>query len=264
MNSSLKYHIFVGYDSREPEAFDVCKYSLEQNPQAIVHKIDHKEMRTQGLFRRPWLIDPTGQHIDITDGKPFSTEFSHTRFLVPELARREKIKSNWVLFCDTDFLFLKDVKDLFALTDDKYAAMCVKFNFTPKPDAVKMDGRIQAPYHRKLWSSLVLWNINHPSNIKDLTVEKVNTEKGSYLHAFEWLNNKDIGGIHEQWNFIPGISYNDPYVRGDNRWPKAVHFSEGGPWFKDYSDVLFSDEWREMYSRSLRSKAERMRYNNER
>ena len=42
-----------------------------------------------------------------------STEFTFTRFLVPALANYK----GWALFCDSDIVFLKDVKELF---DFKY------------------------------------------------------------------------------------------------------------------------------------------------
>ena len=79
---------FVGYDAREHEAAQVCAHSIQwRDPAARVIFLNHRELRALGVFNRPWLIQPTGQMIDVIDGKPFSTDFSHTRFLVFHLAR---------------------------------------------------------------------------------------------------------------------------------------------------------------------------------
>ena len=63
----------------------------------------------------------------------------------------------WALFIDCDIVFLEDVNNLFSLADDRYAVMCVKHEFKPKP-GLKMDGQVQTVYPRKNWSSVVLWN----------------------------------------------------------------------------------------------------------
>ena len=81
-----------------------------------------------------------------------STEFTFTRFLVPALANYK----GWALFCDSDIVFLKDVKELFDQAEDKYAVMCVQHDYTPKP-GIKMDGQKQTLYPRKNWSSMVLY-----------------------------------------------------------------------------------------------------------
>src|SRR6185437_187672 len=120
-------------------------------------------------LRRPDLID-AGVYtrrairvgngwIDGIDGKPFSTEFSFSRFLVPALS----LFDGWALFCDCDFLFTADISRLFALADDRYAVMCVKHRHDPV-ETRKMDGVPQTRYRRKNWSSLVLWNCGHKSN----------------------------------------------------------------------------------------------------
>lgn len=222
--------IYVGYDSREDDAYAVCKASILKHSQKYVAPLKQVGLRVSGLYDRPYHTEGA-QRYDTRDGKPFSTEFSFTRFLVPALMQYE----GWALFCDCDFLFRADVEELFALRDDRYAVMCVKHDYRPK-DAVKMDGQVQQPYARKNWSSLVLWNCGHEAN-KKLTPRMVNFMPGGKLHAFCWLKDSEIGGLPENWNWIPGHS--------SEAWtPKAVHFSEGGPWFPGYENVPYADEWR--------------------
>lgn len=180
--------------------------------------------------------------VDMLDGKTFSTEFSHTRFLVPHLMGYK----GWALFMDADMISLSNIKRLFALCDDKYAVMCVKHIYPPKIDAIKMDNRAQRLYARKNWSSFVLWNCGHPSN-RDLTVEKVNYMTGADLHGFSWLKDSEIGTLPFSYNFIPGISPKLPpgcnVGKSNIPQPDVIHFSDGGPWFESCRDVPYAEFW---------------------
>ena len=152
----------------------------------------------------------------------------------------------WVLFCDCDFLFLKSVYPLWneVENDNKAAISCVQFEEQhPKEGQTKMDGMVQSPYYRKLWSSFVMWNLSHPSNDK-LTIDMVNTEKGGNLHKFQWLKDEEIGSINPIWNYIPTVS--SPYII-----PAAIHFSEGGPWFKNYANTEYADNWRKYFKQTI-------------
>ena len=33
------------------------------------------------------------------------------------------------------------------------------------------------------------------------------------------------------------------FVQSGDGKPKAIHFTEGGPWFKDFQDVEYADLW---------------------
>jgi lipopolysaccharide biosynthesis glycosyltransferase len=149
----------------------------------------------------------------------------------------------WALFMDSDMLFLSDIGRLFALCDDKYAVMCVKHNHNPVPGK-KMDDREQLRYHRKNWSSFVLWNCGHPDN-KRLTEEVVNCMKGSELHAFTWLADEMIGQLPYSYNYITGVSPKLPPERGHR--PDVIHFTEGGPWFDQCKDVPYAQLWVDEY-----------------
>lgn len=197
----------------------------------------HKELRKKGLFWRPWLTHAyDGNRYDLNDLKPFSTEFSHTRFLVPSLNNYQ----GWALFMDCDMLFLSSPKKLFDLCDDKYACMVVKHRYNP-PEGIKMDDQPQLPYYRKNWSSFVLWNCSHPKNKAFLTPNNVNKVDGSCLHSFSWLDENDIGSLPSSYNWIEGTS---PFIspRQGQR-PDVVHYTLGGPWFPEYQDVQYGELW---------------------
>ena len=233
--SELK--IFIGWDDREKVAYEVCKHSIEKNTKSNVKIIPlyHKELRRQGFFQRPWITEGlTGNRIDLIDGKSFSTEFSHTRFLVPELMKFK----GWALFLDCDMLFKCDVEDIFNLIDNRYAVMCVKHRQVIK-SAQKMDGSPQSTYYRKNWSSFMLINCGHPSNAV-LKKEIVNTATGGWLHGLSWLQDHEIGELPSCYNWIDGSSP----VKTE---PKVIHYPAGGVWFKDYQDCLYADDWYRCY-----------------
>ncbi|XP_054781439.1 protein CDI-like [Prosopis cineraria] len=219
------FKIFIGYDSREDIAYEVCRYSILKRASIPVHITPLKlsDLRPQGLYWRE-------------RGKLESTEFSFSRFLTPHLANFH----GWALFIDCDFLFLSDIKNLVDLVDHKYAVMCVHHDYTPT-EATKMDGVVQTVYPRKNWSSMVLYNCGHPKN-KVLSPQVVNTQTGSYLHRFQWLEDDEIGSVPFVWNFLVGHNKVDE-SDVKNSFPKAVHYTLGGPWFEDYKDCEFGDLW---------------------
>ena len=213
--------VFIGYDPREDIAYQVCKHSIiTKQPEAEVHPLKQTELREAGWYSRP--VD-----------KLASTEFTFTRFLVPELTNF----NGWALFMDCDMILTTDIKELFDQADDRYAVMCVQHDHTPK-EGYKMDGQTQTVYPRKNWSSVVLWNCGHPSN-KVVTTDLVNDEKttGKYLHRFSWLKDEEIGELNHTWNYLVGV-YNDIET------PKLIHYTEGGPWFENYRYCEFSDLWK--------------------
>jgi len=221
--------VLIGFDPREAVAFDVCRHSLLRHSSVplYVRALRQEGLRLAGLYRRQWEWRD-GQRVDLIDDRPFSTEFSFTRFLVPALCQYE----GWALFCDCDFLFLADVAELLPLMDDSKAVLVAKQTHLPT-ETVKMDGVSQSQYRRKNWSSFMLINCGHPSN-RRLTVRAVNEEFGAWLHGFHWLENHEIGEVPPAWNWIESVTEGEP---------RAVHYSSGGPWFAGHQSVAFAAEW---------------------
>lgn len=239
--------IFIGYDASTVEAYVACTGSIRENTRdevAEIHGLNHRKLRANNLFDRQWSVDEDGQFWDQEDGRPFSTEFSFTRFCTIPLARRMGIK-DWVMFCDSDFIFPHDLTKLFDYCrgyPDK-AVMTVQFDWQPEEGAVKMDGRQQSQYSRKLWSSLMMINMSHPSNSK-LTTEVVNSASGTRLHNFFWLDESEIGCLPAQWNWIEGVS-------DANMVPAGIHFSHGLPTHPGYANCRYATEWWEYLHRQL-------------
>lgn len=254
----MKQTIFIGYDEREKLAADVCAHSIRRRSHGDleIKYLKHKPLRKAGLFNREWKVcGDNGQTIDALDGKPFSTEFSHTRFLVPELMHF----GGWALFMDCDMIFTSNAAKLFKLADPKYAVMCVKHKHQVVENSKKMDGRLQQNYYRKNWSSFVLWNCGHPAN-QGITRDVVNTADGSDMHRFFWLKDEEIGELPFSYNYISGVSpllgtYIDKNGKQKPVLPDVIHYTEGGPWFDNYKNVPFGDLW-EIEYRSWREDGE--------
>lgn len=246
--------IFIGYDGREDVAAKVCAWSIRRHTRANVdiRLLNHVDLRKGGLFRRPWLTEAeTGTKVDLVDGRPFSTDFSHTRFLVPALCEYR----GWALFMDCDMIATADLSKLFALCDDRYAVMVVKHQHKPA-EREKMDGQLQVRYHRKNWSSFMLINCAHPMN-RALTTGYVNMAPGGEMHAFRWLGDDPssealIGELPRTYNWIEGSS---PLMPGPTKpgqkppLPEVIHYTLGGPWFPNCKAVKYSDTWMEYYER---------------
>lgn len=234
-------NVFVGHDSREAIATAVCIRSMRENstiPLAI-HKLSEPALRHIGIYRREWFMQ-NGQKFDQLDKKPFSTEFSFCRFLVPALM----MHAGWALFVDGDFLWNGDVGDLLAEADPQYAVQVVKHGQKQLEFGVKMDGQAQQPYFRKNWSSLILFNNSHPSNQR-LTPYVVSKMSGQWLHGFSWLGDDEIGELPGDWNWLAGID--PPPSHGAK--PRAVHFTSGIPDMPGYEAASFADDWRAVKSR---------------
>ena len=214
-------NIYIGYDSKEDIAYRVCKHSIlkRSSTELKVTSLKLYELVTNKMYFRD--IDPLA-----------STEFTYSRFLVPALNKYK----GWAIFCDCDFIFFEDVSKILLNLDDSKALYCVKHDYTPK-EKHKMDGQKQTIYPRKNWSSFILFNCSHPSN-KKLSVDLVNSETGSFLHQFKWLKDSEIGSLDERWNWLEGWTSNH-----NNNKPFAVHYTRGGPWFDEWQDVEFANEW---------------------
>lgn len=223
--------VFIGYDAIDHAAYEKCVKSLCANTkmQLAVSPLKHWELRQQNYFWRSYWTDERGQRWDDRDGKPFSTDFSFTRFCVPKM---ENYEDEWVLFCDPDMLWRADIAELVKEIDPSKAVMCVQHDYHP-PEGLKMGGLIQTRYRRKNWSSLMLMN---PSRCRDLTPYNINNQSGTWLHSMAWAKDEEIGALPEGFNWLEGWS--DPEID-----PKIVHFTRGTPDMKGCEEVSYAAEW---------------------
>jgi lipopolysaccharide biosynthesis glycosyltransferase len=211
--------IFIGYDSKVKIAYHVLAESILKNSSTPVTISPINLSNLKNIYTRKQ--DPLA-----------STEFSFSRFLVPHLMNY----NGWAIFMDSDMVMLSDITELWNLRNEKYAVQVCKHDYTPSSKN-KFLGNNQTIYAKKNWSSLMLMNT---SKCKTLTPEYVNTRSGLELHQFKWLDENLIGNIPLEWNWLVG-EY--PYKKDVHN----VHFTEGGPYFKDYKNTEYADEWFKVY-----------------
>jgi lipopolysaccharide biosynthesis glycosyltransferase len=208
--------IFVGFDSKEVVAYHVLAQSIIEKSSIPVEFSPIVLSNLSGIFTRE-------------RNALQSTEFSFSRFLTPYLSGYQ----GWSIFMDCDMLMRTDIAELWALRDDRYAAMCVKHDYQPKIET-KFLGQTQTKYEKKNWSSFILFNND---KCRALTPDYVNTATGLQLHQFKWLENDDlIGELPVTWNYL----VNEYDYRED---AKNVHFTDGGPYFEEYKNDDYAEEW---------------------
>lgn len=212
--------IFIGWDSRFPEPAETLKYSILENS-SIPLDIHFLVLNELNLNREH---DPLA-----------STEFTYSRFLVPHLCDYQ----GKAIFMDNDMLCFGNIKDLDDLEMDEYALRVVKHDHRPT-NKIKMYGAIQTQYPRKNWSSLMIMNC---SKLKLWTKEIVENESGSFLHQFKNIPDEMIGDIPDVWNTLDWMDENT----------KLIHYTNGGPWFKEYEHHVHADVWFKAHNKMLRS-----------
>ena len=208
-----RIQIFIGCDHRERSAANVLIDSLYNNsrlPISITPLIT-SQLRKQKLY---WRERDENQ----------STDFSFTRFLVPYMMNYQ----GWAVFMDCDILCRTDISELANFYDDKFSLLCVKHNHLPY-ETVKFQGEKQTSYPKKNWSSFMIFNC---SKCKSLSLDYVNNASGLDLHRFHWLDGDHlIGSIDQNWNYLVGVNNDEKNI--DKEKIKMLHWTLGGPWFKD-------------------------------
>ena len=213
-------NVFIGYDSKEKVAYNVLSHSIIQNS-------------TKPVAITPIALNNLKDDFVRERNNISSTEFSFSRFMIPHLMNYQ----GWALFMDCDMLMKADINELWRLRDDSKAIQVCKHNYVPKHNK-KFLGHTQTAYPKKNWSSFMLMNCKKCTT---LTPDYVNKASGLELHQFKWLETEElIGGLPLEWNWLVG-----EYTKKKD--VKNVHFTEGGPWFADYNNVDYADEWLKYY-----------------
>lgn len=117
----------------------------------------------------------------------------------------------------------------------KHAVNVVKHGALPSV-GTKMGGQIQVGYTRKNWSSVALFNCDHPAN-RRLSLRDVNERPGRDLHNFVWLNDIEIGSLDKRWNWLVDLQPRPEKIG-------IAHLTLGGPWVPEWTGGSFDDEWK--------------------
>lgn len=223
--------MFIGYDHIDTaliKAYSVCKYSIKKHSDIEVEPIILPELQKKGYYWRNW------HH-----GKQAS-DFTYTRFLAPFL----KGFYGYAIFCDADFVWNCDPMEMFDFVNPANAVTCVKHPFSPwePPKGIHLQtNQPRRAYHRKNWGSMMIFNCEH-EYCKQLTPKFVNdhhTHPNVLLDL--WWAKDAIGNLPHTYNYLVSYYHDIPN-------PKAIHYTEGGPWWKYAENVEFADVWNNYYN----------------
>ena len=209
--------IYIGYDPRESVAFYTLAHSILRRASVPIAIAPLAQNQLKGIYRR-------------ARGPTESTEFSMTRFLVPYLSEY----AGWSVYLDCDMLCRVDVAGLTSEMQqqaDKAVLVC-KHDYVPKSERKFLD-QVQTKYPRKNWSSLMVFNNDR---CRALTPDYVNSASGLELHRFAWVEDRLIGELEREWNWLVGEYPHNPGAR-------IAHFTLGGPYFEPYRECDYAAEW---------------------
>lgn len=218
--------VFIGYDEHEVAAFYTLADSIVRHasgPVAIcpLYKPALQKARIYSRERQP----------------NESTDFSFTRFLVPYLCNY----GHWAIFLDCDMLVQGDIYDLLkiAKADSQLRAVwVVKHDYVPRTKT-KFLNQSQSVYPRKNWSSVMVFRNKFCTM---LTPAYVNTASGAELQQFQWLKDEDIGELPKTWGWLVGEYESNPSA-------KLLHWTIGGPWFREYQFADQAQLWFKAHER---------------
>jgi len=208
-------NIFIGYDPKESIAYHTCVNSIIR-------------LASQPIAIYPLACNLINTYKEVHgDG---SNDFTYLRFLVPYLSKFE----GHAIFIDGDMIIKDDISKLWNLKNNETAVQVVKHNYLTKMTK-KYLGLKNENYPRKNWSSVIIWNCNHPKN-RMLTPAFVEQSTGEQLHRFSWIEDDNIGELPIEWNWLP-----DEF--GENQDAKLLHYTLGTPCFTKFVNTTRAEYW---------------------
>ena len=211
--------IVVGFDQRESVAYHTFVQSIIEKSSLPISFI-------------PLSINTLKGYEENHEDR--SNDFVYSRFLTPYLNNFE----GWAIFADGDMICQADIKELWDLRDKRKAVQVVKHDYKTKATK-KYLGNKNENYPKKNWSSLILWNCEHPCH-KILTPSFIQNQTGAFLHRLSWIKNEEIGELKKEWNWL-AMEYEE---KNDIN---LVHYTIGTPCFKEYENSSLSYFWKKSF-----------------
>ncbi len=149
---------YIGFDEREEKAVCVAKETLYNVSGIEAEYLRAERLRDAGFLWR--LSDRRGgQAYDFISQAPKATSFAISRFLTPLLCQRR-----WALFTDCDVVFFRSPLEIFSEIEEGKAVYVVKHKPVAAQQQYKMVNQQQTIYPRKNWSSVMLFDCEHPAH----------------------------------------------------------------------------------------------------
>lgn len=218
-----KLTLVVGFDQREAVAYHTFCQSVLEKSSIPVQFIP---------------LAANSLYFYNENHKDGSNNFIYSRFLTCYLCDFK----GFAVYADGDMICNADISELADLFDPTKAVQLVKHDYTTKR-SIKYFGNKNNNYPRKNWSSLVIFNCQHPSN-RVLTPDFIESHDGAFLHRFQWLKDDEIGELDLTWNYLA-----IEYKQSNNE--KLIHYTLGTPCLEDFRQTEMADLWWETYQRAI-------------
>lgn len=151
-----------------------------------------------------------------------------------EVPRRAGFRGRAVYADGCDMLCRADILELPDLLEPGCDVAVVQHNYSTKYP-VKFLGQPNEDYERKNWASLIVFD--NGNAIWHTLEEKIRDKPWSYVQRFGFLKDSRIGELPREWNWLVGEYPFNPDA-------KLAHFTIGGPWWPEYQNWDYADEWR--------------------
>lgn len=211
--------LFCGYDPREYEGWETFVSSVRRRTAADVHYRICHDIQQRG-----------------------SNTFTISRFEIAD----EMQFTGRAIFCDaSDQVMLRDVAELDALFDDRYAVQVVKHNkYKTRHPWKYLFTEMECPnqdYDRKNWASVMLINCGHEAwrPMTKKHVQEVSTRDKLHLLQFKFIPDEAIGELPPEWNRLVD--------EGQETDGAILHWTAGIPLFPHYRNAPAADIWRREY-----------------
>ena len=218
-------NVFIGYDHRQPVAFNVAAHSVIRNctkPVAIhALRLDTLPITRRGL-----------------------TEFTYSRFLVPFLC---DFKGDAV-FMDSDVIVLGDIAELFESCRAQKVAVCVN--------------QAQEKFE---WPSVMYFNnpecaILTPDYVDDMANNLMALDWATSLGNIqpEWNHCIGYADDPKEGELLPKLLH---FTEGVPVWAETMGISDlEGYWKQERMHMMHTVDWTELMSKSVHAKKTLMRF----
>ena len=214
--------VFIGYDQRQPVAFQVLAHSIwkRASKPVTITRLDIRQLpiERQGL-----------------------TEFTYSRYLVPWLCGFH----GKALFLDADMLCLADVAELFDMEVNSPVSV------------VKSENRFEWPSMMLFNNPLCRYAFGHGLNTPDFSF----IEEGKPQN-FEWAGGADnVGKLPPEWNHIVPYDGENPdakiihYTQGIPCFPETEGCEWGEAWRQEAQDAMSTVSWEAIMGKSVHKQA---------
>jgi lipopolysaccharide biosynthesis glycosyltransferase len=218
--------IYIGYDHRQPLAYNVCQHSI--------HRHASKAVDIQPLMLKKLPIKRRGL-----------TDFTYSRYLIPYLDGY----LGSALFLDADIIVRDDIFKLYEIVGEPISNSHLSEEQYAELPAVWV---VKNKKVRFEWPSVMYFN-NWKCN--QLTLEYIET--GS-PQTFEWA--RKVGELPQEWNHCVG--YDEPndeakivhFTQGIPCWPETRDCEYADKWNEEFQHTNGTVSWADLMGNSVHAK----------